>query len=179
MRRNEIAEKIDNVQIHDDYVEIDSRKNAKEIALAILAISPLCLFDWVCVWAGWQEPDEPKITSCFLIALVILSLIGAAVEGSTTFRFDRKGATRKMFINYVVFIPWEEMKYIGACMAPATRFGARQEILLSKVPYSKFMKYNTTSHRWYGSRTVIRLLYIDDELYEKILELSGGERNIE
>ena len=71
------------------------------------------------------------------------------------------------------------MKYIGVCLASDTRFTARYEILLSKIPYSEFKGYHTMLHRWRDSKSFIRLLYISDELYEKILEFSGGERNIE
>lgn len=168
-----------NVQIHDDYVAIDSRKNAKEMALALLAASPICLIDWILEWVGWAEPNDPKIASAFIIAILLAAFIGVAIEASATFRFDRKGATRKMLKNYVVFIPWEEMKYIGVCLASDTRFTARYEILLSKIPYSEFKGYHTMLHRWRDSKSFIRLLYISDELYEKILEFSGGERNIE
>lgn len=173
-----------NVQIFDDHIDIDARKNAKEMFYALLLISPLCLIDWILVWTGLAEPDEPKITSGFVIILLIISFFGVAVEATIKFRFDKDGATRTVFKKYVVFIPWDEMKYIGVCQAARdypSGIPPKMILLCSKLPLSKYKRFHPfIIDRWIESKKVITmgLQQIDDEIVEKILEFSGGERNI-
>ncbi|MFR7757742.1 MAG: hypothetical protein ACLU3G_01320 [Christensenellales bacterium] len=171
-------DKCDCVQLFDDHIIVEARQNAKKMFFAMLAISPLCLVNWALVWIGLADPNDPKVASYFLIAFFAFELFQIAVEAGTTFRFDRNGATETVF-KKVVFIPWSEMKYIGACDSPSTVYHSRYEMLFSKIPYSEFKKYHTMLYRMRESRYLIRLKYIDDETYEKILEFAGGERNIE
>lgn len=172
-----------NVQLLDDCMIIDSRENAKKMFFALLMCSPICLIDWILVWTGLAEPDEPKIASGFLIAFFVFAFFCAAIEARITIRFDKDGATRTIFGIYTVFIPWDEMKYIGAGFAPRDYYSSiiypnQYEMLFSKIPYMEYKRFHTLLHRLLDTRYIIRLGYIDDETYEKILEFSGGERNI-
>lgn len=75
------------------------------------------------------------------------------------------------------------MKYIGAGFAPRDYYSSiiypnQYEMLFSKIPYMEYKRFHTLLHRLLDTKYIIRLGYIDDETYEKILEFSGGERNI-
>lgn len=92
-----------NVQLLDDCMIIDSRENAKKMFFALLMCSPICLIDWILVWTGLAEPDEPKIASGFLIAFFVFAFFCAAIEARITIRFDKDGATRTI-LGYTLYL---------------------------------------------------------------------------
>lgn len=167
----------------DDKITIGAPDNIKQKVIALIAFSPICLIDWILEWVGLGA-DEPKYASMFIIAAWILAFIGMGFEAYTQYKIDRRGVTRMVFKKFVTFIPWEEMKYIGDCIdTPDWQLpvgGPHNHVMLfSRVPYSEYMRFHIIIHRLIETRHVISIRYIDDETYEKVLELSGGERNIE
>lgn len=168
----------------DDKLIIGAPDDIKQKAIALIALLPICFVDWIFAWVGWRTPDEPKSASIFMIGIWLVALIVLGFEAYTQYIIDGHGVTRTIFKRFITFIPWEEMKYIGDCIDtpdlpnPAGG-GWRKVMLFSKVPYSEYKRYHIIIHRLLETRRVISIRYIDDETYEKILEFSGGERNIE
>lgn len=167
----------------DDKLIIGAPDDIKQKAIALIVLSPFCLISWIFEWAGWYV-DKHKLGSIFLIAVWVVAIIALIHEGNTQYEIDKNGVTRTMFKRYITFIPWEEMKYIGACIdepdwpGPAGRSGYKV-MLFSKIPYSEYKRFHIIIHRILDARHVISVRYVDDETYEKVLEFSGGERNIE
>lgn len=75
------------------------------------------------------------------------------------------------------------MKYIGTCkeqhdfvntMTPAPGI----VMLFSEIPLVQYKGFHLVISRTIEKRNYLQIDYIDDEIYEKTLELSGGERNL-
>ena len=168
----------------DDKLIIGAPDDIKQKAIALIALLPICFVDWIFMWVGWRAPDEPKTASIFMIGFWIVCLIVLAFEAYTQYRIDGHGVTRTIFKRFTTFFPWEEMKFIGDCIDTPdlpyrTGNSGNHVMLFSKVPYLEYRQFHIIIHRFLETRHVISIRYIDDETYEKILEFSGGERNME
>lgn len=167
----------------DDKLIIGAPDDIKQRVVALIVSSPLCLISWVFEWAGLYV-DKHRYASIFLIAAWILASIAVAYEANTQYRIDKRGVSRTVLKRFITFIPWKEMKYIGACVdAPdwpsPTGNSGNHVMLFSKIPHSEYKRFHIIIHRILDARHVISVRYVDDETYEKVLEFSGGERNIE
>lgn len=169
----------------EDCIIISPPKDIKQTIIAFIAIFPLCFIDWIAEWMGFERTGF-KIASLTLSLAWITGAIGEAFVYNTEYRIDRNGVVRTYFEKYKKSISWSEMKFVGWCaeaadveLAPVnvTRYG----VLFSKVSFSQYNKCHLYIQRIIENRNCIFILnkYIDDETYEKILEFSGGERNIQ
>ena len=167
----------------DSIIIISPKEPKKSTIVAFILLLPFCFLDRIIEWAGLGSV-EPKILSVFVAIAWLLGAVGVVFEAGLRYRIDKNGVTRTLFGKFATFIPWDEMKFIGTCIAPLDFTflpvnNSRVEMLFSRRPYSEYKNYHTLIHRLRDNRHVISIWYIDDETYEKILEFSGGERNIE
>ena len=116
---------------------------------------------------------------------MIIAVIGLVFEYNSEFIIDRNGVARIFFKKYKKFISWDEMKYVGECTIPgdiilSSMHQTKFAILFSKISFEQYNKCQLKISRYLEYKNYIEIPddYINCEIYEKILEFSGGERII-
>ena len=120
----------------------------------------------------------------FMFLVTFITFVYTFIVFHTDYIIDNNGVTRVILRKFSQHIQWSEMKYIGACEEPVeggtSRGGhlARTVMVFSKISYEDYMKHHSFIGRLLETKSVFAIQYIDDEIYERILKFSGGERNI-
>lgn len=156
-------------------------KGTKFIYILSLVCSPF--FFWL-----WFLSDIPNsrhnVDFFFMFLVTFITFVYTFIVFHTDYIIDNNGVARVILRKFSQHIQWSEMKYIGACEEPAeggtSRGGhlTRTVMVFSKISYEDYMKHHSFIGRLLETKLVFAIQYIDDETYEKILEFSGGERNI-
>ena len=158
----------------DSRIIIEADEPKKSTIVAVILFFPLCLVDWIFVWVGMAEPDEPKTASFFIFLCWLVIIAGVVAESNVRYKIDRNGVTRIFFKRFVTFLPWSDMRYIGT-RSRSVIFGkwTHTNMIFSTVPFSEYI--NDGSLRILKKAICVR--YIGDDLYDQVLDFCGGERD--
>ncbi len=163
------------IEYHSDRIEIRSKEPRKSTIIAYALLTPFFFANELFEWLGLGSAD-PEWFGLFFFFIWLISVADVATSAGLRYRIDAGGVTRTYFNSnkYIARIPWSEMKYIGKNLRGRWRYG---EIVFSKVPLAEYRK-RRLSRSLHALQNTIAIPYIEDKLYEKILDLSGGERDL-
>lgn len=175
-----------------DYMILEPRREDKARLKIGFALMIVFLTQFVLLCVNKKVGIFPRLTAdgelLFLMFILCASFAYVTAYSfqlaNTHYIIDKRGITRVFLKKNFGCILWTEMKYIGVCMEHTdARMGnssrPRKIMLFSMRPFSDYDRYHAVIGRQLEAKTAFVIKYIDDETYEKILEFSGGERNIE